>query len=175
MNKTIKRIMIIALVTTIVIILILFVGNMVICKMSVPPKSERLYNMMAYSGKEKMDQSEVADELCIALSKYTNWDNLFLSNNFKTKFKNRKSIIDDARNISTICSWPEYDLGDDVVLVRAEKNSGLFDTDESDDITTEYYFKYILDDAGEIDDLILLEKRDVYTMSGDPVTEDNDM
>ena len=47
----------------------------------------------------------------------------------------------------------------------------VFDIDESDDVTTQYRFKYVLNDAGEIDDLILLKKMDVYTINGEPVDE----
>ena len=52
---------------------------------------------------------------------------------------------------------------------KPQKKSDIFDTDESDDITTEYYFRYVLNEAGEIDDLILLKKQDVYTINGEPV------
>ncbi len=61
--------------------------------------------------------------------------------------------------------------GDYVVIIFAEKKHRIFDIDESDDVTTQYRFKYVLNDAGEIDDLILLKKMDVYTINGEPVDE----
>ena len=82
--------------------------------------------------------------------------------------------MDDADNITSISSGLDAEYGSDVVIIYAEKKSGIFDMDESDDITTEYYFRYVLNETGEIDDLILLKKRDTYTINGEPVDEDED-
>lgn len=144
---------------------------------SVPPKQDRIANLKSEYGitsLNELDPSLIAGDIDAALSNYTNWDNLFLSEHFKEKYKNRRNILDDADNITNISSGLDYKYGDDVVIIFAEKKGSIFDTDESDDITTEYYFRYVLNEAGEIDDLILLKKRDTYTMSGEPVDEDED-
>ncbi|MBO4374743.1 MAG: hypothetical protein J5829_06520 [Lachnospiraceae bacterium] len=165
-------------VVAIVVSILLMLGvaviicNYLLNKYSVPDKEQRLRNLKATYGTEDIkgiDRSIIAGDIKAALSKYTNWDNLFLSEHFKEKYKNRKNIIDDVNNIRDIRSGLTLEYGDDVVIIFAEKKSGIFDTDESDDITTEYYFRYVLNEAGEIDDLILLKKQDVYTINGEPV------
>lgn len=153
-------------------IMLVFVGNYLLNKYSIPTKEKRLSNLKVSCGitdLNDMDQSLIAGDICAALSKYTNWDNLFLSENFKKKYKNRRNILDDVNNIANIHSGLEYENGEYIVIIFAEKKHGLFDMDESDDITTEYHFRYILNDSGEIDDLILLKKQDVYTINGEPV------
>ncbi len=152
-----------------------FMINHVLNKYSIPGKEERLYNLRVYSGITDLTQlnaSEISHDIHAALSKYTNWDNLFLSERFKEKYKNRKSFLDDVNSIANITSGLEYENGNYVVVIYAEKKHSIFDTDESDNITTEYYFRYVLNDAGEIDDLILIKKQDVYTIDGEPVDGD---
>ena len=145
--------------------------NFLLDRYSVPDKEERIENLILSTGTDKLSESGIANEISIALSRHTNWDNLFLSDNFKTKYKNRKNILDDTGHISNISSGLTWRDGNPVVLIFARKKTSLFDNDESDDITTEYSFKYTLNENGEIDDLILLEKNDIYTMSGDHVEQ----
>ena len=171
-KNRIKKISVIILAALLVAVIAMVLINHILSKYSVPSKEERIYNLRVYSGitdLTQLDSSYISHDINIALSKYTNWDNLFLSEHFKEKYKNRKNILDDVDNIANIRSGLYYEYGDDVVIISAEKKHGLFDTDESDDITTEYYFKYVLNEAGEIDDLILLKKQDVYTINGEPV------
>lgn len=151
------------------LIIIVILMNCLLDRYSVPYKKERIKNLVLSTGTDKMSESGIANELLIALSKHTNWDNLFLSDNFKKKYRSRKNILDDTGSISNISSGLAWRDGDPVVIIYAQKRTHLFDTDESDNITTEYFFKYVLNDDGEIDDLILLEKRDIYTMSGETV------
>ena len=158
-------------------IIFMYGRNYLLNRYSVPLKQDRLSNLKAEYGitdLNEIDPSLIAGDIDAALSNYTNWDNLFLSEHFKEKFKNRKNILDDADNIASISSGLDAEYGNDVVIIFAEKKSGIFDMDESDDITTEYYFRYVLNEAGEIDDLILLKKRDTYTINGEPVDEDED-
>ena len=148
------------------------IANILLNKYSVPPKEERLNNLEECLGIDDLTElpdSYIANDIEAALSKYSNWDNLFLSENFKKKYKNRKSILENAERIARVTSGISYISGDPVVIIFAENKCSIFDTDESDNITTEYYFKYLLNEKGEIDDLLLLEKRDVYTINGKPV------
>ncbi len=138
-------------------------------KYIIPDKKERLQNLKIYSGVDKPNDDIIASDIEVALYEDTNWDNLFLSENFKKKYKDRNEILDDVENIVNISSGTAYEYGDNAVVIYAEKKSDINDTDESDDITTEYYFRYILDEAGEVDDLILLKKQDIYTINGEIV------
>ncbi len=58
---------------------------------------------------------------------------LFLSDNFKNKYKDRSNIIDDVREIEAVNCYPDYSE-ENVVVVLAEKKHKIFDRDESDDI-----------------------------------------
>lgn len=137
-------------------------------KLSVPNKEERLRNMQAYCEQDKMRKSDVPGEIEAVLAKFTNWDNLFLSEHFKAKYKNRKNIIDEASRVSKIWCGSSTE-NEDEVIVYAYKAKSLFSSNDSEDIATEYIFKYILDDNGEIDDLIRIDKFDVYVINGEPV------
>ena len=171
-HSLIRLVCMIAVIATVVVLLVVF-GNVMFDRYSVPNKDDRRQNLILSSGTSKMSESNIAHEITLALSRHTNWDNLFLSESFKRKYKSRKKLLDDVRHISKVSSGITHQGNDTVVIIFAEKKSGLFDADESDDVTTEYYFKYILDDNGEIDDLILLEKRDVYTINGEPVNPES--
>ena len=158
----------------IMVLALIFISqkNYLLNRYSIPDKEERLYNLRVYSGindLNELDSSDIANDIHAALEKYTNWDNLFLSENFKKKYKNRRNILDDVDNISAIHSGLDHEFGGDSIVILAEKKHGIFDTDESDNITTEYHFRYVLNKSGEIDDLVLLKKQDIYTMSGEPV------
>jgi hypothetical protein len=137
---------------------------------SIPSKEERLNNLLVYSGSEAINEDIIANDIKAALSKYTNWDNLFLSEHFKQKYKNRNNILDDVNDIIRVRRGRSDKYGENVIVIFADRRGSFIDTDETDDITTNYYFRYILDDRGEVDDLILLEKEDVYTTTGTPVT-----
>ena len=171
---SLSRRMLLIVIIALTVVFLIVLGNFMLDRYSVPDKEERRQNLIISSGTDKMSDSNIAHELTIALSRHTNWDNLFLSDNFKKKYKSRKNLLDDVRHISKVSSGITYQGDDTVIIIFVEKKHGLFDTDESDDITSEYYFKYILDDNGEIDDLILLKKRDVYTINGEPVDENEE-
>ena len=171
MNRM-KKIFILSASVLLVGIMLVFAGNYLLNKYSIPTKEERLNNLKVNYGitdLNDVDQSLIAGDICAALSKYTNWDNLFLSEGFKKKYKNRRNVLEDVNNIANIHSGLDYENGEYIVIIFADKKHGIFDTDESDDITTEYYFKYVRNEAGEIDDLILVKKQDVYTINGEPV------
>ncbi len=82
---------------------------------------------MVFQGKDKMDSQDAADEIRYALEKHAGWDKLFLSDNFKGRFKNRKSILGNIRNVENIdCySGDQYGLGD-VVVITVDYRTPLF-------------------------------------------------
>lgn len=138
---------------------------------SVPDKEERKRNMLTYQNKTEMDTNDIANEIEYALEKYTNWDNLFLSDDFKAKFKNRKNIIGNTSKIENIScySGKQYGLGD-VVVVTVDYRKGLFE-DETEATSTEFYYEYKIDSNNEIDDLILKDKKNIYTFNGEVVED----
>ena len=132
-------------------------------------KEERINNMLVYSGTQVLSNTDYADEIQAALSGKINWDSLFLSDSFKKKFKDRKHILGDVRSIVDVWIGIDYAHDDNEVLVYVEQNDGIFDRDDTDDITSKYRLKYILDDNGEIDDLVILDRQEISTMTGEPV------
>ncbi|MBO4373876.1 MAG: hypothetical protein J5829_02105 [Lachnospiraceae bacterium] len=172
MSKRRVRLVAALVVFLFVLAILLIVAHIMLNKYSVPQKEERLKNLEECLGIDdltNLPDSYIANDIEAALSKYTNWDNLFLSENFKNKYKNRKNILENVERITRVTSGISYISGEPVVIIFAENKRSIFDRDESDCKTTEYYFKYLLNEEGEIDDLILLEKRDVYTINGEPV------
>lgn len=169
-NKMFEKIILLIAVITAGIILVALACNYFLNKYSVPNKEERINNMVVYQGRNELNSDDVANEIQSAIAKYTNWDNLFLSANFKKKFKNKQGIIENVNDFSDFwCTDTEYENKNNVIIIYANKKNSIFDKDESDNITTKYYFEYKLNDNNEIDDLILLKKMDVYTIDGSPV------
>lgn len=134
-------------------------------------KEERINNMLVYSGTQILSKTDYADEIEAALSGKIDWDSLFLSDSFKEKFKDRKHILGDERSIVDVWTGIDYTYDDNEVLVYVEQNDGVFDKDDTDDITSKYRLKYILDDDGEIDDLVILDRQEISTMTGEPVED----
>ena len=170
MRKIIPFVISIILFLTLIVVLSKHLLN----EHSVAPKAERRQNLIDLQGTDRLSEDRIGHEISLAFQKYTNWDNLFLSENFKKKYKNRKSFLDDVWSIEDVYSGIDRIHGEKSIAIYAQRKSSIFDRDESDDITTEYCFRYVLDEAGEVDDLILIEKRDVYTIDGMPVGSDID-
>lgn len=154
-----------------IIILFTILGNWFMNKYSIPNKEERLNNLKIYSGISDLNElsdSELCAEVKAALDVYTNWDNLFLSDNFKKKYKNKTAFLENVRNIKYVWDAIDDEYGDNGVAIYAERRHGMFES-KMDEITTVYHFQYVLNEAGEIDDLILKSKGDIYTFNGEPV------
>ena len=133
-----------------------------------PSKEECIRNMVVFEGKDHFEEDDVPGEIDAALRPFANWNHLFLSENFKSKFRNRGSIIENPWNIEKV--WCFRDSKNrDVIVINAEHRKSIFQ-DETEAITTEYQYRYLLDQNGEIDDLILISKQDIYTFNGELVS-----
>ena len=169
MDMTKKTIIVVASII-IAIVGCAFLGNYCLNKFSITDKERRIENRLLYLGTAEMDDNDIANEIELVLRKHTNWDNLFLSEHFKDKFKTRKNILDNVNSAGDIWCGAVHENGvNNTVVVLANHKKSIFDRDESDDISSMYRFQYVLNDAGEIDDLILIEKTEVYTIDGQPV------
>lgn len=170
MNKKLKMNMKMLVIIVLLISIVIILCNYFLNKYSVLNKEERINNMAVYQGKNELNGGDVANEIQSAIAKYTNWDNLFLSVNFKKKFKSKYGIIENVNDYSDFwCIDSEYENKKNVIVIYANKKKSIFDKDESDNVTTKYYFEYKLNDKNEIDDLLLLKKMDIYTIDGAPV------
>ena len=165
-----KKTRIIVIVVSLIIIAFIvgWGAEYFVCRNRVPSKNERINNMMIYRGSTELTNEDTENDIESALSKYTNWDNLFLSDKFKSKYKNRRSFIDDVWKISKVTSGVD-DTKDNQIIIYAEHKVPFWDRDESDNIATRYVFKYYRNDNGELDDLELIDRKDVYIINGEPV------
>lgn len=116
-----------------------------------------------------LDKPDVCNEICYLLEKYNNWNNLFLTDKFKNKFRNRQDVIKDINDYKDITGGYDYDeFNRKVVVIFATKKKNIveiFNT-QDEDITTEFYFDFQTDQDGWIDDLTLLKRIDVDSTTG---------
>ena len=165
-----KTRIIVIVVSIIVVAFIVGCGiDYFVCRNRVPSKNERINNMMIYRGSTNITDEDIMNDIESVLSKYSNWDNLFLSDQFKAKYKNRNDFIDDAWKISKISSGID-ETKDSQIIIYAEHKVPFWDGDESDNIATRYVFKYYRNAEGQLDDLELVDKRDVYIINGEPIS-----
>ena len=170
MVKVIKKIVIIVLVVIALYIVAKNVFVYIIREYGGYTLEERTYNGMI-TGYTEIDPF---NEFDAALSKYEKWDNLFVTNNFKQKFKNYRGIINDIDNYQHLLGGYDYEEFDKkVIYISAEKKKTFLDFFNSnyDDISTEFYFDYKVDDKGWLDDVTLLKRVDVLSITGEPVSE----
>lgn len=164
--KIFAFVLIVLIVTIIAIISIRYLSAN---KTGIPSKEVRRENLLISTGTTELSISDVAHELLVALSPYSDWDDLFLSEHFKEKYGSRQSIIEDMESIANMSSAVSLEYGDSAIAIYAEKKIDSAKMDESEGITTEYIFRYYLDADGEIEDIILINKQDFYTIDGEPV------
>ena len=146
---------------------VLISGAVLLSKNSTVNKKNRQKNMEDLLGRNQMDELDVAWEIESALDKYTNWDNLFLSDNFKSKYKNRENIIKHTENIENIWCSPIADYEKtNVIEIDVDLKNGIFDKNNYDNITDVYIYEYALNEEGEINDLILIDYHQEYTDTG---------
>ena len=116
-----------------------------------------------------VDKPDVCNEICYLLEKYNNWNNLFLTDKFKTRFKNRQDVINDINDYKDITGGYDYDeFNRKVVVIFATKKKNIVEifNIQDEDITTEFYFDFETNQDGWIDDLTLLKRIDVDSATG---------
>ena len=167
--KKLKKVFIILLMIIIIAIMLNKIFVLLIVKYGGYSIQERLYNGMITGYTEIQHDSELEG----ALVWFNNWDDLFLSNNFKNKFKNRRGIIENIDDYDNISGFYSYDNGIKYLAIYADKKKTFLDffNQDYDDISTEFYFDYKIDDKGWLDDVDLIKKIDIYTSTGLPVEE----
>ncbi len=159
----------------IIMAVIIVVGIVIKCSVDhftfnnrAPDKNERINNMLIYRGSTEITDSDIVNDIESVLSGCAKWDNLFLSEQFKSKYKSRSDFIEKPWKISNIWSGAD-DTKENEVIIYAGHRVPFWDNDESDNIATRYVFKYYRNNKGELDDLELIDKKDVYVIDGEPV------
>lgn len=96
------------------------------------------------------------------------WSKLPLSKKFKQKFSLPQNIIKKYDNYDHISSGKSYDFDKkNVVSVYCAERENIISMISGKNISTEYYFEYILDDNNQLDDLILLKEVDIDSMTAE--------
>lgn len=152
MKKIIKFIVII-----LALVILFFLGkHFIYFNFYIPDKQSRLENLIDdYGSKRNYLNNNAEGEIEAAITPSVNWDNLFLSENFKNKFKNRNGIIDDLSSVENISTGkPSEYLGANVISITILHKKPIF----GDAFDIEYIFRYMLDNNDDIDDLVLLDK-----------------
>ena len=115
-------------------------------------------------------------ELLHALQWYSNWDHLFLSDNFKNKYKKRQNILNEVDELNSMSVVAVY--GDDsrqkLIGISGLKKRNVFEmlNPDSVEIYRVYNFKYIVDSNGYLDDVELVGYKDFDAETGFPIGED---
>lgn len=135
-------------------------------------KEERLYNLSFYCDDYKNYKVDVAGEISAALEHKKWWHRLFISDNFKNKYKNPKRIISNVNQYESFYGEECYDYENkNVIIIYGDKKDPLIEKRDYEPIMTEFYFEYFMDDNNEIDDIKLLKKIDMNATTLKPIEQ----
>ena len=101
--------------------------------------------------------------LCLAFAQ-RNWSRLYLSENFRKKYKNKFDITKYAGRFVSYDAGSTTENGEKLIIIYYLKVS-LLDFDDSDSIRYSLYFRYTATDDGLLDDVefVRMEKCDPMT------------
>lgn len=119
------------------------------------------------------DIDAIGEILLLAIENDVKWDDLNLSDNFKSKFKNGRGILPDKNE------YEMFDVGHDsdfaeynryTVWIRGDKYENIFNTLRyGEPVSTEFIFEYKIDENNLLDDVKLIRRKDVYSLTGERV------
>ena len=131
---------------------------------------EKGYNMKLT--KENSKKLNVFKNILLAIENYVSFDDLAVSDNFKKKYKNGNDIIPNKNQYSDFSTGYMTENGKHIISIFADKKETLIDIiKDNEPITTMFYFEYKIDDEGLLDDLILVDSYDVYSITGEKINE----
>lgn len=122
---------------------------------------------------DEEDIDTIGEILLLAIENDVKWDDLNLSDNFKNKFKNGRGILPDKNE------YEMFDVGYDsdfaeynryTVWIRGDKYENIFNTLRyGEPVSTEFIFEYKIDENNLLDDVKLIRRKDVYSLTGERV------
>lgn len=123
--------------------------------------------------KIKDDDDAVGLILILAIEGYVDWDKLKLSDKFKKKYRNGRSIIDNVDEYQHFSSGYDVEFGwhkKNTVWLTGDKYDNIFNTLKyGDAVSTEFCFEYYVDENNLLDDVKLIRKKDVFSINGERV------
>ena len=101
--------------------------------------------------------------LCLAFER-RNWNSLFLSENFRKKYKTKFDITKYAGRFVSYDGGSTTENGEELIIIIYLKES-LLDFDDSESVRHYLYFRYTATDDGLLDDVefVRMEKSDPTT------------
>lgn len=121
----------------------------------------------------EQDKIGVGWILCLALEGGCPYDRLKLSSNFKNKYKTPQSIIGDIDSYCMLESGHDSDFAEYnryTVWIRGDKYENIFNTLRyGEPVSTVFIFEYKIDENNLLDDVKLIRRKDVYSLTGERV------
>ena len=110
----------------------------------------------------------IVDTLNLLFYDKSLWQKLPLSSSFRNKYSAPKSLIKKYNKYESISTGAELDYKkDNVVSIYCIERDSIFSLINNRNISTIYYFEYILDANNQLDDLILLKEVDIDSMTAE--------
>ena len=120
--------------------------------------------------KENTKKIKLTDLILLAIENKVLFDDLALTENFKMKYKKGSDIILGIKNIENLRAGNGLYDGKNVVIIFADRKESIIDIiKKNEPITTEFHFEYKLNDEGLLDDLILVDSYDTYSINGEKI------
>lgn len=173
-NKIVsKRIFLIAIIFVMLILIFRFIKQFNIQNAS----KNFLNNVLKEEGIDINDLKTVDDfgaALCLtlAIENDSNWKFLPLSDTFRKKYKNSKAIIPEKNKYERYLDGQYIDEhGNNILIIFATEYAKAFDFNDDNTITTEYHYKYIVNDLGQLDEIELIKKINTYAVTGESISE----
>lgn len=173
MRKKLFKAFCFVFVGTAIVLILYNVCILVIRKYGTSDLETRKFNMLI-SGNNVIDPEM---ELLHTLQWYSNWDYLFLTDNFKNKFKKRENILHDIDVLEdmSVCEGYEYNYEGKVIGISGYKKKNLLEMINPNyiGIYRVYFFKYQVDENGYLDDVELVGQQDFDAETGFPIGVDD--
>ena len=174
MGKRMFRIMHFVVAIIAIVVVLYNICYLIVIKYGTLDIETRKFNMLI-SGSVGIDPEM---ELLQALQWYRNWDHLFLTDNFKNKFKKRQNILHDVDKLGnmSLVEGYEFDSEKEIIGISGFKRKTVFEMLNPDyiEIYSTYYFRYKVDDNGYLDDVELVGQQDFDAETGFPIGDDRE-
>lgn len=132
-------------------------------------------NFLGHSDTKKLiesvdDVGGIGTTLVLAIEGLTDWDDLPLSDSFKSKYNDGKVLMPE-KNIydSAFLVGSDEINGEKVILIFADVPDPIIPLNNYQPVTYEYYYRFKLDNDNKLDDIELIKKVKTNATTGDVI------
>ncbi len=119
------------------------------------------------------DVDAIGEILLLAIENDVKWDDLNLSDSFKIKFKNGQGILLGKSEYEMFDIGYDSTIGEykrNTVWIYGDKYENIFNTLRyGEPVSTIFIFEYKIDENNLLDDVKLIRRKDVYSLTGERV------